>query len=87
MEEQVISVRELRNLKNSQEYEVWDERFESWVNIQDSTYLVKGKNAGFAPTTDPFNPVTAISLYLDWMDQLITLCISPNHCRKNRLMP
>jgi len=32
---------------------------------------------GFAPTTDPFNPVTAISMYLDWIDQLITLCIPP----------
>lgn len=34
---------------------------------------------GFAPTTDPFNPVTAISLYLDWADQLVTLCIPPRH--------
>ena len=34
---------------------------------------------GFAPTTDPFNPVTAISLYLDWCDQLVTLCIPPRH--------
>jgi DNA polymerase elongation subunit (family B) len=34
---------------------------------------------GFAPTTDPFNPVTAISMYLDWCDQLITLCIPPKH--------
>ena len=32
---------------------------------------------GFAPTTDPFNPVTSISMYLDWLDQLITLCIPP----------
>ena len=34
---------------------------------------------GFSPTTDPFNPVTAISLYLDWLDQLVTLCIPPKH--------
>jgi len=34
---------------------------------------------GFAPTTDPFNPVTAISLYLDWAQQLVTLCIPPRH--------
>jgi DNA polymerase elongation subunit (family B) len=32
---------------------------------------------GFSPTSDPFNPVTAISMYLDWMDQLVTLCIPP----------
>jgi DNA polymerase elongation subunit (family B) len=34
---------------------------------------------GFSPTDDPFNPVTAISMYLDWLDQLITLCIAPKH--------
>lgn len=34
---------------------------------------------GFSPTDDPFNPVTAISLYLDWQDLLITLCIAPKH--------
>lgn len=34
---------------------------------------------GFSPTDDPFNPVTAITLYLDWLDQLITLAIPPKH--------
>jgi DNA polymerase elongation subunit (family B) len=34
---------------------------------------------GYSPTDDPFNPVTAISLYLDWLDQLITLVMPPKH--------
>jgi DNA polymerase elongation subunit (family B) len=34
---------------------------------------------GFSPTDDPFNPVTAISLYLDWQNLLVTLCIPPKH--------
>lgn len=34
---------------------------------------------GFSPTSDPFNKVTAISLYLDWLEQLITLVIPPKH--------
>ena len=34
---------------------------------------------GFSPTSDPFNPVTAISMYLDWLDMLVTLCIAPKH--------
>ena len=34
---------------------------------------------GFSPTSDPFNPVTAISVYLDQLDQLITLVIAPKH--------
>lgn len=32
---------------------------------------------GFAPTSDPFNKITAISLYNTWMEQLITLVIPP----------
>ena len=34
---------------------------------------------GFSPTDDPFNPVTAISMYLDWQELLVTLCIAPKH--------
>lgn len=34
---------------------------------------------GFSPTDDPFNAVTAITLYLDWLDHLITLAIPPRH--------
>jgi DNA polymerase elongation subunit (family B) len=34
---------------------------------------------GFSPTSDPFNPVTAISVYLQWMEQLVTLVIPPKH--------
>jgi len=34
---------------------------------------------GFSPASEAFNPVTAISLYLDWLGQLITLVIAPKH--------
>jgi len=34
---------------------------------------------GFSPVEDPFNPITAISVYLDWLDQLITLVVPPKH--------
>ena len=32
---------------------------------------------GFALPEDPFNPVTAISLYQDWTGELFTLCLPP----------
>ena len=32
---------------------------------------------GFADPSDPFNPVTAVSVYCGWLDKLITLCIKP----------
>ena len=32
---------------------------------------------GFAPVADPFNKITAISVYLDWLDKLVTLVLPP----------
>lgn len=32
---------------------------------------------GYAPTSDPFNAITAISVYLDWLDKLVTLVMPP----------
>ena len=32
---------------------------------------------GYSKPDDPFNPITSISIYLDWMDKLITLVVPP----------
>ena len=32
---------------------------------------------GFSRPEDPFNPITAISIYMDWLDKMITLVIPP----------
>ena len=34
---------------------------------------------GFSRPEDPFNPITAISVWLGWLDRLITLVIPPKH--------
>jgi DNA polymerase elongation subunit (family B) len=34
---------------------------------------------GFSRPEDPFNAITAISVYLDWLDQLVTLVMPPKH--------
>jgi len=34
---------------------------------------------GYSKPDDPFNPITAISVYLSWLDQLVTLAIPPRH--------
>ena len=34
---------------------------------------------GYSRPDDPFNPITAISVYLSWLDQLVTLAIPPRH--------
>ena len=35
------------------------------------------KERGFADPSDPFNPITAISVHCGWLDKLITLVIKP----------
>ena len=35
------------------------------------------KVKGFADPSDPFNPVTAVTVYCGWLEKLITLCIKP----------
>jgi DNA polymerase elongation subunit (family B) len=34
---------------------------------------------GFSPPADPFNAITAISVYLGWLQQMVTLVIPPRH--------
>jgi len=34
---------------------------------------------GFSRPEDPFNAITAISVYMDWLDQLVTLVKPPRH--------
>jgi DNA polymerase elongation subunit (family B) len=34
---------------------------------------------GYSRPEDPFNAITSITVYLDWLDQLITLAIPPRH--------
>jgi len=40
---------------------------------------------GFAPPNDPFNAVNSISLYLDWITSLITLCVPPKGLSKEEI--
>jgi DNA polymerase elongation subunit (family B) len=37
------------------------------------------KVRGFSPVEDPFNSITAISVYLNWLDQMVTLAVPPSH--------
>jgi DNA polymerase elongation subunit (family B) len=37
------------------------------------------KIRGFSPVEDPFNSITAISVYLNWLDQMVTMAVPPSH--------
>lgn len=71
----VITVFALGQIPNKPEYEVFDEKSNKWTDIGTCRYLEGGP--GYAPTDDPFNEITAISVYLDWLDKLITLALPP----------
>ena len=70
-----ITVDELSRLKNPEKYEVWDESKKQWVSIHGCKYLQPGR--GFAPVTDPFMPITAITVHLQWLNALITVAVPP----------
>lgn len=70
-----LTVFELNELKDSQEYEVFDEVAKQWTSIAGCRYLMGGP--GYAPTDDPFMPITAISIYLKWIGTMFTLSIPP----------
>ena len=42
------------------------------------------KERGFADPSDPFNPVTAIAVYLDWSDRLVSLVCKPESMSRER---
>lgn len=75
--QQTITVKDLRNMSDKDSYEVFDPRLKAWVDVKNSTLLEKGGEIGYAPTDNPFNKITAITLYLDWLDKLITLAVPP----------
>ncbi len=79
MEEQTITVKQLRDLHNKSSYEVYVPDLDKWVDVSRSKYMYTGRGAGFSPASEAFNSVTAISMYLDWLDQLVTLVIAPSH--------
>jgi DNA polymerase elongation subunit (family B) len=77
-----ITVHELSHLPNKDDFLVYSQENASWTSIHGCEYLKLGP--GFASTSDPFNKVTAITLYLDWLEQLITLCIPPAHISEEK---
>ena len=46
----------------------------AFIDIESDFDIEQG---GYAPVDNPFNKITAITLYLDWLDKLITLAIPP----------
>jgi DNA polymerase elongation subunit (family B) len=75
MIEAQLSVRELDSLQDKDDYEVWDHVTNEWVPVQGCRYLERGR--GFSDISEAFNPVTAVSVYCDWLATNFTLVLKP----------
>lgn len=73
--EKEITVFQLNQLQNKDDYEVWDDVKKQWVDIHGCRYLEAGP--GYASPEDAFMPITAISVHLQWLDTLVCLAIPP----------
>ena len=71
-----LSVRELAQLPNREKYQVFDHIDKRWVNCSECRYLKPGP--GYASSQDAFMPITAISVYLQWLDALVCLALIPS---------
>ena len=84
--EQIDTAEKVRSLSRlSPDIEVYDYRLGGWVNFKYSTLSYEGKNEGFAPTANPFNQVTSITVYLDWLEQLVTIASAPPHLSESEI--
>jgi DNA polymerase elongation subunit (family B) len=82
-----------KELKSHNKNKLWESDIKPLVRCLEENYLGKESPKlqvaffdievdfdlvkGFSRPEDPFNPVTAISVYLQWMDKLITLVVPP----------
>jgi len=73
--EKEITVFTLGRLPDRHQYQVYDETDRRWVPVAGCRYLEGGP--GYAPSDDPFMPITAISVHLQWLDMLVCLAVPP----------
>jgi len=74
-DEKEITIFQLGQLQNKDEYEVFDEKTKAWVPVIGSRYLEAGP--GYATPEEAFMPITAISIKLQWLDALVCFAIPP----------
>ena len=72
---QAISVSDLIELTDKDDYEVYDHVTNKWIPIAGCRYLEPGR--GYSPPDEAFNPITAVSVYLNWLDRCFTLVLKP----------
>lgn len=76
-EELEISVGKLRGMSGIDDYEVWDDELQCWVNAMTSRFMYVGET-GFASVRNPYAPINSISLYHQHQNKMVLVAIPPN---------
>lgn len=77
IEDSEITVFQLSQRVNESDTLVWNRPTKQWVSIPGCKYLEPGP--GYAKPEDPFMPITAIAVYLQWMETMVCLALPPAH--------
>lgn len=72
--EEIITAKQLRNLHNKEDYEVWDDVNSLWVSADDCRYLYNGPS-GFSSPKNPYAPINAIAVYHEHKKQMICMVV------------
>jgi len=78
-----VTTKELRELKNIEQYEVFDEKTNTWVNAETSDYMYTGP-IGYSSIADPYAPINSIALYNNWENRMIVAAVVPDEYKGPR---
>lgn len=71
-----ITCQELRDLQDSDLYQVWDEQKSLWVEVRHSDYVYVGP-VGFSSVENPYAPINAVAIYNMWEQASYVLAVPP----------
>lgn len=74
--EREITVAELRRMDDTDDYEVWCELRQRWVDVKTSDYLYTG-SFGYSSVEEAYAPINALTIYQQWADKFFTLVVPP----------
>lgn len=78
MEDLTISTLRSKNIKDLSTIEVFDEDSKLWVSGEDSKYLkIKRPSLGFSPTSNPYAPINAVTIFQSWSGRFKTFLVPP----------
>lgn len=75
-------LRELNSNNELEDYEVWDDKLQQWVEAKNSKWLYKG-DIGYASVRNPYAEINSVALYHYFEKQMVVICVPPHENRDN----